>query len=250
MASNPFFSGRIPTELYQQAEKHCQETGDSKTELLIKALSSYLNFPVAIPGKTFVALPVEVSKEMFERLEERVKVLENSLKIDTIPVIRNDNDDNTKEEKQEIICDNSVKTDDNKSDSLEIEPNRESVIKNDNITDNNYKNEKIETEKQEVQPSFKSILNNEVSTRANITIRQVSRLAGRAIEKLKHQGKNVEPKNLLEEPIEVTQREGINVNGYPYKLFYLGENLKEKPLWDLIPDDNVNYQIVIKEINT
>ncbi|MHC5831690.1 MAG: hypothetical protein ACYT04_90905, partial [Nostoc sp.] len=87
MASNHFFSGRIPNELYEQAEKHCKETGDSKTEVLIKALSTYLNFPIAIPGKNLIAPASEVTKEMFERLEERLKILEDYLKVIPIAVI-------------------------------------------------------------------------------------------------------------------------------------------------------------------
>ncbi|MEH2372356.1 hypothetical protein [Nostoc sp.] len=271
MASNHFFSGRIPNELYEEAKKHCEETGDSKTEVLIKALSAYLNFPIAIPGKNIITHNPEVTKEMFETLEERIKILENTLKGLPANVINNNNNDNILEifdnkadnEKVESISQDIIKNDnklnnqieknnnpleniDNRTDNLDIKLNKISVITDDN-TNNNYKDEEIAVEKQENQPSFKSILNGEVSTRANIAIRQISRLAGKAVEKLKQQGKNVEPKQLLEEPIEVTQREGININGYPYKLFYLGENLKEKSIWDLIPDDNASYQTVIIE---
>lgn len=44
MPSNPFFSGRIPPELLDAIEKHRQLTGESKTDLLIKALSQYVGF--------------------------------------------------------------------------------------------------------------------------------------------------------------------------------------------------------------
>lgn len=286
MASNHFFSGRIPNELYEQAEKHCKETGNSKTEVLIKALSTYLNFPITIPGKNIIVPNPEVTKEMFETLEERIKILEDTLKALPVNVIKDNNNDNKNRNTEEIeetnndnvleVYDNEVDNTkvedisqtviennneiernnnpleniDNKSNNLDLKLSKNNIITNDNNIDNNYEDEETGVKKQENQPSFKSILNNEVSTRANIAIRQVSRLAGKAVEKLKQQGKNVEPKQLLQEPIEVTQREGINVNGYPYKLFYLGENLKEKSIWDLIPDDNSSYQPTITKIES
>lgn len=42
MASNPFFSGRIPPELLVRIEQRIQETGESKTDILVAALSAYL----------------------------------------------------------------------------------------------------------------------------------------------------------------------------------------------------------------
>jgi transcriptional regulator len=216
MASNPFFSGRIPPELHQQIEKYCQETGESKTEVLIKALSAYLNFPIIIPQKNFIAAIPEVTKEMFEELEKRIKILEenNSNKATSNKNIRVENNDSNHE--NNVISDNGVET-------------------------------KINLE--ETHPSYRAILSSEVSEKTNIPNRQISRLAGRAVEKLKQQGKTLEIKKILENPIEVTQKEAIKVNGYPYKLFYLGENLKEKPLWNLLPDDNASYQLVIDEDN-
>jgi len=46
MSAKPFFSGRIPQELYDQIEKHVAETGESKTSLLIRALASCIGLPV------------------------------------------------------------------------------------------------------------------------------------------------------------------------------------------------------------
>jgi hypothetical protein len=44
--ANPFFSGRIPQSLYDRVEQYISESGKNKTELLINALSNYLDFPV------------------------------------------------------------------------------------------------------------------------------------------------------------------------------------------------------------
>ena len=41
---NPYFSGRIPPELFEHIEKFRETSGESKTELLIAALSTYTNY--------------------------------------------------------------------------------------------------------------------------------------------------------------------------------------------------------------
>jgi hypothetical protein len=224
MASNPFFSGRIPSELYQQIEKHCEEVGDSKTEVLIKALSAYLNFPIIIPGKNVVAATPEITKEMFEKLEQRVKLLEESFEIRTNIVIGNDNNDN-------------------KTNKVELETNKNDVIKTD-IIDNKDLHIKInELDYLKNKSEFQA----EVEKKTNLTRRQISTLLEKAIEKIKEQGKIIKPGQLLEEPIEVIRKDEILVNDVPYKLFYLGENIKERPVWNLIPSDNRCYQDVIRK---
>ena len=65
MSGNPFFSGRIPPDLFERAEQHCDESGISKTELLITALRAYLDYPE--PPK-----PVEVAPERVTRLEQQM----------------------------------------------------------------------------------------------------------------------------------------------------------------------------------
>ncbi|WP_143855414.1 hypothetical protein [Nostoc sp. 'Peltigera membranacea cyanobiont' 232] len=292
MASNRFFSGRIPNELYEQAEKHCEETGDSKTEVLIKALSTYLNFPIAIPGKNIIAPSPEVTKEMFETLEERIRILEHTLKALPVNVINNNNDDNKSrntEEIEEANNDNSVKTSDNKTDSLNVESKIQDVIINDNRIDNPEKSEsdnileainnegdnnkpktnkpvikinnknnnkplqtevnkiisesKVSENLQEL-PKFEEIITAEVVKKTNLSRSQVDYLMSKAIEKIKQQGKVIKPRKLLEEPIEVINKSGIQIEGNLYRLFYAGENFKEKPVWNLIPD-NESYQNVI-----
>jgi hypothetical protein len=118
MASNRFFSGRIPNELYEQAEKHCEETGNSKTEVLIKALSAYLNFPIEISGKNFIAPTIEVTKEMFLELQERVKTLEDLANNLQLPVIKTDNNHEDVQNINDNVLENlNNKTDNNKSEN-------------------------------------------------------------------------------------------------------------------------------------
>jgi hypothetical protein len=50
VAANPFFSGRIPQQLLDKIEQHIAETGSSKTSILIRALGTYLEFPILPSG--------------------------------------------------------------------------------------------------------------------------------------------------------------------------------------------------------
>ncbi|HYX19176.1 MAG TPA: hypothetical protein VE944_33475, partial [Nostoc sp.] len=176
MSSNRFFSGRIPNELYEQAEKRCEETGDSKTEVLIKALSAYLDFPLATAGKNFIAPTIEVTKEMFLELQERVKTLETLTSNLQLPVIKTDNANNNHEEIQNIndnILDNiNNKTNNNKPEnenSFVIESNNGSDNKDLQLKEDEYKTPEITLE----LPRFEEIVTVEVIKKTKLTRSQV-----------------------------------------------------------------------------
>jgi hypothetical protein len=48
MAANPFFSGRIPQELFDHIEKRIEKSGESKTDILVQALAIYTGFDLPI----------------------------------------------------------------------------------------------------------------------------------------------------------------------------------------------------------
>lgn len=89
--ANPFFSGRIPQSLYDKIEQYISESGKSKTELLINALSNYLDFPIEVKqtNNSNDELWIAV-KELQERIE---KIEQGSIKQN---VIIPDNKDITK----------------------------------------------------------------------------------------------------------------------------------------------------------
>jgi hypothetical protein len=72
MASNPFFSGRIPQELLDQVEKHVQETGESKTNILIRALAAYLEFPIKLNSTS----NSDLEKRVYDIEQQIVKLLD------------------------------------------------------------------------------------------------------------------------------------------------------------------------------
>lgn len=74
--ASPFFSGRIPQELYERVEQHIKESGEGKTQILINALSQYLGVEISKPKSTSVNTDLFLSE--LESLKERVSLLERS----------------------------------------------------------------------------------------------------------------------------------------------------------------------------
>jgi hypothetical protein len=102
MASNPFFSGRIPNELKQQVEKYCEENNKTKTDFMIEAFQSFLGLPITnktnnsgITQEMFLDLKTMLFdlRNRVERIEEK-PINENTVNHDPITdntVISNDN---------------------------------------------------------------------------------------------------------------------------------------------------------------
>lgn len=72
--ANPFFSGRIPQDLYEKIMSFAGESGKSRTEILIEALSAYLNYPIEIKKPA----PNEELWDAIRKLQERVAALEGA----------------------------------------------------------------------------------------------------------------------------------------------------------------------------
>lgn len=72
--ASPFFSGRIPQPLYDAVIRHCEQTGESKTDVLTKALSTYINFPLADKSSEAGGFSGDLKS-----LEKRVVFLEQAL---------------------------------------------------------------------------------------------------------------------------------------------------------------------------
>lgn len=115
--ANPFFSGRIPQELFDKAEEYSKQSNKSKTDILVEALSLYLNVPIEV--KKIVNDNEELWKAIKD-LQEKVEKLEKGS--NKIPVIIPDNRDNTK-------INTSPKQFSLLEDNEEIVKNKEEVLK-------------------------------------------------------------------------------------------------------------------------
>ena len=74
--ASPFFSGRIPQELYDRVDQHVKESGEGKTQILINALSQYLGVEISKPKSSSANTDLFLSE--LENLKERVSLLERS----------------------------------------------------------------------------------------------------------------------------------------------------------------------------
>lgn len=222
--ANPFFSGRIPQELHERAESYCKENDTSKTELLINALASYLDFPVEIPKPNYYKQP-EVTKEEFEALAARVVELEKML-TPKEDVITNDNKNENKSK------DEATKVYEEKTDNQEItyknsDNKEESQI--DNYIDNNVIRVKDLSDITKMQPQQKTNLKNQ------------------AFNKASKMGYEISENIRFTPPIEIVYKKGIFVEGKEYELFCEGINENLKPIWLLKLTDNNSYQLNITE---
>jgi hypothetical protein len=237
--SNKFLSGRVPQELHDAIEKYCKETGEKRTDVIIKGVAAYINFILPNPTTSLLTQQPAITEDRFFRLEEtvtelieKIKILEDSLHNKS--VITSDNIDNVVE-----------------NISIDSTPQN---IEGDIIYDND--NDKLEKAQLNIEPKingdnkyleFKSITTVEAVEKTNFTRRQFDGFLRKAIQEAKNQSLITKPGELIKQPIELFHKNGIKVNNYPYKLFYIGQNSKGKPIWDLIPDDNNIYQPVITE---
>ena len=87
--ASPFFSGRIPQELYDRVDQHVKESGEGKTQILINALSQYLGIEISTPKSSSVNTDFFLSE--LESLKERVSLLERSQPKQLSPDNINDN---------------------------------------------------------------------------------------------------------------------------------------------------------------
>ncbi len=250
--TNKFLSGRVPPELYDAVEEYCKQTGEKRTDVIIRGVAAYINFTVTTQTTLFPSQQSAVTEERLAGLEkivmelgQKVKVLEDLLQDSKPSVIKIDNTDNKSEE---LEADNTVETIDNQIKDLEIqnqeqEINEQQTDKCDNTNDNAEPESKTSD-----YPSFEEIVNARLQKLTNLTRRQIDRLVEKAVEKVKAQGKTIIPGQLLDEPVEVFHKDTVIHENNPYRVFYLGENSQEKPVWSLIPDDNKIYQSVIIKV--
>ena len=233
MASNSFFSGRIPPELHQSVRDYCKESGKSKTKVLIEALSNYLNIPVQDRNNK----NSEVTKEMYNSLVIRIENLEKSLANSKVinndnQVINTDNEDKDKEEVKVILEKNIDKFLREKREKEE-KSNQKSTI-NHEYNNNNLK--------------LDNLTNKELLEISNISNTQLGRLRKLVTEEAKNRGYNIQPNTKFPEHIEAIQKKKkITVKGIDYKLFCVGLNEKSRPLWKLVALDNNSYQLNIMQ---
>ncbi len=117
--ASPFFSGRIPQELFDRIEQRTQSTGESKSQILVNALSQYLGLELPVSNSSEVAN----IKTRLTALEYVVKEIQTGqpkgdrYQMSISDVL--DNTDNNMITQSKVIADNNLITDtDNKVEIL------------------------------------------------------------------------------------------------------------------------------------
>lgn len=155
--ASPFFSGRIPQELNDRINQHCTETGESKTQVLLNALSKYLDFPIKPPVTT------SVSAERFNQLEQRVAELEKKLEITTVISV-----DNSRIIKDKITGDSNTdlveESDNNTIEKDEAHDNSASIVEQPDNIDNSINQVVEPTDEDQTQLSISGIEQQSVET--------------------------------------------------------------------------------------
>ena len=118
MTTNPFFSGRIPQGLYDRIEEYRKETNESKTDVLIRALTKYVEYELEEDQPNIPPI-----QKTFAQISHRLNLIEKELS-----TLAN------KEKKQDTeqlktLFDNKAITNDNKP----LDSSDKAKITNDNI---------------------------------------------------------------------------------------------------------------------
>ncbi len=156
MTAKPFFSGRISQSLYNALEEYRQQTNESKTEILIKALSTYIEHPIE-PISHGAAEPsrIEALEKKFEVLEQEMCDLRELLATPSSnPALEHRKEETA--EQISLILKGDVIEDDNDTDneSVSEKTDDESV---DNNFDNDTDNDKEESSRRVLIGTMKTV---------------------------------------------------------------------------------------------
>lgn len=258
---NPYLSGRIPVELDKQVYEFLARTGETRTQMLIKAVSAYIGAeppPLKVTADRRIdALEQEVAelkgavKSLYEKYATLTPKIE-SPKIEIEPIVIDDNitdnnDNNNKIEeigKLDHTFSNINNTVDNSDNPVEIEK----ANNLDNVTDNNDNNSGV-TCPTDITPTIedeKNFINIETSEAAKLTkldAKKFTDLRGGLNRKLKKESQSLPERQILPCPIKMTPLSEVKIAKIPYDIFYVGQSQEGKNLWNLIPKTTLNQPI-------
>ncbi|MEG4070975.1 hypothetical protein QUA42_27260 [Microcoleus sp. Pol11C2] len=258
---NPFLSARIPAELDQKINEFLARTGESKTEMLAKAVAAYIGTEVphlkATGDRRIENLEQEVAnlKDAITSLFEKFATLSpkaEHLKIDTELINTTDNSvissvNDTKEpDTINPIFEDLNTIYNNKHNHLKIEQTNlpDSIVNTDNTDSISLDNL---TPTIDDSKKFINIDTAEVARLTKLPYKTINNLRGYINRNLKKENKALPENKILDAPIKVTPQSGIKILKVPYDLFYAGQSNQGKNLWNLIPKGSFNKQLNLLE---
>ena len=257
---NPFLSARISVELHQQIEEFLDRTGETKTEMLAKAVTACIEVEAPPPkgagDRRIDPLEQEVAelkgavKSLYEKFATLTTEIETlKIEIKTITQFDNsvDNDDNIgKIDKLDHTFSDVNDTVNNSNNHVEIEK----VNKSDN-NDNNDNNDNIvgvvcSTEGISTINDNKTFLEIETAEVARLTkldAKKFTNLRYSFNQKFKKQNQPFPENEILDRPIKMTPSSGVKIQKIPYDVFYVGQSKEGKHLWNLVPITTVGEDV-------
>ena len=241
IAATPFFSSRIPPKLRERLEQHIAETGESKNQVLLNALEVYLNqisnFNLTLLNKT----PPNLLEEKIKSLEERLATLELSFitqnysaandKIITASVANRLLPEKSLGKSNEIVLENVEQDNDNSN----------TINQNNAEETSSSPHESIKSHSEGI-PKLEILTTIELCKKSGLTRSQLDNYKKKVIKKYEEVSKSLEDKKMLDFPEKIETRSPIIIEGYPYDLFYWGQNEKGNNLWTAVPYDNERYE--------
>ena len=231
-AANPFFSSRIPSELRERLEQHIAETGESKTQVFINALEVYLN-EISKSNLTSLNNTSNLLEEKIKSLEDRLVTLELSF-IEAQYSAANDKIITGSVNNRllpELLCESS------EVDNIEQDNNSNAISQNNAEETSTSQEESIDSHSKGI-PRLEILTTIELCKKSGLTRSQLDNHKKKVIKKYEEIGKSLEDKKMLDFPEKIETRSPLIIEGYPYDLFYWGQNEKGNNLWTAVPYDN------------
>lgn len=232
---NHFLSGRIDSKLFQQVEEYLARSGESKTEMLTKAVAAYIGAEIPSPKGT--------GDRRVDLLEQEVAELKGAVKslYEKLTTLTPGIESPKGEIKPLAICNNSINSNDNIE---EIEETNSS----DNISDNDDNTSEI-TCPTEVTPAInddKSFFEIDTTRAARLTkleVKKFTDLRGAYNRKLKKDRQSLPERQILDCPIKMTPSSEVRIGKIPYDIFYVGQSKNGRNLWNLIPKTTLDRPV-------
>lgn len=245
---NHFMSGRIDSKLFQQVEEYLARSGESKTEMLTKAVAAYIG--AEIPS------PKGIGDRRVDLLEQEVAELKGAVKslYEKFTTLTPGIESPKGEIEPIVICDDSIDSNDNteevddtinnSNNHLEFEKENSS----DNISDNDDNTPEFAypAEVTSAINNEKKFINIDTTKAARLTkleVKKFTDLRGAYNRKLKKDRQSLPERQILDCPIKMTPSSEVRIGKIPYDIFYVGQSKNGRNLWNLIPKESLSQAI-------
>jgi hypothetical protein len=245
---NHFLSGRIDSKLFQQVEEYLARSGESKTEMLTKAVAAYIGAEIPSPKGT--------GDRRVDLLEQEVAELKGAVKslYEKFTTLTPRIESPKGEIEPIVICDNSIDNNDNTEEIDNTVNNSDNHVgieeanSPDNTSDNgdNLPEVTCHTEPTSTIDDDKNFIKIDTTKAARITKLDAKRftdLRGSFNRKLKKDHQSLPERQILDCPIKMTPSSGVTIEKIPYDIFYVGQSKDGRNLWNLIPKESLSQPI-------